>query len=85
LPSRQWHSEGNVYLVAPLLDKNATVLLTAKANDLTEPIAWTHTVGNSKIFYTSLGHPADFKTPEFITLLINGINWSLDKHGNTKQ
>lgn len=46
----QWHSEGNVYLVAPLLDRQATVLLTGKVNDIIQPIAWTRTAGKSKVF-----------------------------------
>jgi type 1 glutamine amidotransferase len=79
LQTRQWHSIGNIYLVAPLLDKEAVVLLEGKVNDKTEPIAWTRAAGNSKVFYTSLGHPTDFKVPQFITLLTNGIKWALDK------
>ncbi len=31
-------NNGNVYLVAPLLDKKATLLLNGKVNDITEPI-----------------------------------------------
>lgn len=72
-----WHSKGNVYRVAPLLDQKANVLLTGKVNDITEPIAWTRTAGKSKVFYTSLGYPADFETPEFIKLIVNAIKWSL--------
>ena len=79
LQTQQWHSIGNVYLVAPLLDKGATVLLEGKVNDKTEPIAWTRAAGNSKVFYISLGHPTDFKVPQFITLLTNGIKWALEK------
>lgn len=73
----EWHSEGNIYLVAPLLDKKAKVLLTGKSNDITQPIAWTRTAGKSKVFYTSLGYPADFDMPEFKTLLLNAIKWAL--------
>lgn len=76
---KQWHSDGNVYLVAPLLDKEANILLTGKVNDIIEPIAWTRTVGKSKVFYTSLGYPTDFETPEFIKLLVNAIKWTLLK------
>lgn len=72
-----WHSEGNVYLVAPLLDQKATVLLTGKAGDITQPVAWTRTAGKSKVFYTSLGYPTDFNTPQFTTLLVNAIEWAL--------
>jgi len=75
----QWHSKGNVYHVAPLLDQTATVLLTGTIPDKVEPIAWTRMVGRSRIFYTSLGHPTDFDTPQFRTLLTNGIRWALDR------
>lgn len=74
----QWHSEGNVYLVAPLLDKEATVLLTGKAGENSQPIAWTRMANKSRVFYTSLGYPTDFKTPQFTNLLINGIHWALN-------
>jgi len=73
-----WHSKGNVYLVAPLLDKKAIVLLTGKVNDITQPIAWTRTAGKSKVFYTSLGYPADFEMPQFNTLIVNVIEWALE-------
>lgn len=75
-----WHSTGNVYLVSPLLDKNATVLLTGSAAGKTEPVAWTRlTPDQSKIFYTSLGYPDDFQQKQFQQLVINGINWALKK------
>lgn len=77
----QWHSTGQIYHVAPLLDKEATVLLRGKVEDKTEPIAWTRKAGKSKVFYTSLGHPDDFQETPFVTLLINGIKWSLAKDG----
>ena len=73
----QWHSNGNVYLVKPLLDTRAKILLTGKAEGLEEPVAWTRMAGDSKIFYTSLGYPDDFKTPEFTTLLVNAVKWAL--------
>lgn len=76
----KWHSEGNIYLTDPLLDKEATVLLTGKAGDKTEPIAWTRNAEGSRVFYTSLGYPKDFEVPQFRKLLINGIKWALDIH-----
>ena len=78
LQIQQWHSNGSIYHIAPLLDKEATVLLKGKLNDKIEPAAWTRTAGKSKVFYTSLGHPADFETPQFITLLVSGIKWVLE-------
>lgn len=79
LNPKQWHSKGNVYLVAPLLDTAATVLLEGKVNDIIQPVAWTRNAGKSKVFYTSLGFPDDFNTKQFNTLLINAIKWTLDK------
>lgn len=75
----QWHSIGNVYHVAPLLDQNATVLLTGKAGDKIEPIAWTRMADKSRVFYTSLGYPADFEVKQVQNLLVNGIKWAMDK------
>jgi type 1 glutamine amidotransferase len=76
----EWHSRGNLYLQAPLIDTNATVLLTGTADNKTEPIAWTRvTADKSRVFYTSLGYPDDFDTNQFKTLLLNGINWALGK------
>jgi len=79
LQIKQWHSKGGIYKVAPLLDKEATVLLMGKVNDSVEPIAWTRTTGKSRVFYISIGYPDDFQTPHFITLLTGGIKWALDK------
>jgi type 1 glutamine amidotransferase len=77
----EWHSEGNIYHVAPLLDKEAVVLLTGKAGDeITEPIAWTRYSEGSRVFYTSLGYPKDFEVPQFRKLLTKGIKWALDIH-----
>ena len=73
-----WTSQGSQYLTAPLVDQAATVLLNGEVNGRIEPIAWTRRAGSSRVFYTSLGFPADFDLPQFRTLLINGIRWSLD-------
>jgi type 1 glutamine amidotransferase len=45
-----------------------------------EPVAWTNILpaGGSRVFYTSLGHVADFENPAFRKLLVNGICWTLD-------
>jgi type 1 glutamine amidotransferase len=77
--SSQWHSDGNIYKVAPLLDNQAKVLLTGKVGDSIEPIAWIRKAGKSKVFYTSLGYPTDFNAAPFLKLLENAIQWSLDK------
>jgi type 1 glutamine amidotransferase len=76
---RQWHSIGNIYHVAPLLDNKAIVLVTGTVQEKVEPIAWTRfTEDKSRVFYTTLGHPSDFDTIQFNNLLVNGIFWALD-------
>lgn len=76
---KQWHSDGNIYKVAPLLDSQAKVLLTGKVGDITEPIAWVRKSGKSKVFYTSLGYPTDFNSAPFLKMMMNAIKWSLNK------
>ena len=75
----QWHSPGSLYLVAPLLDKEAIVLVTGKVQEKVEPIAWTrYTADKSRVFYTSLGFPSNFGASQFHNLLVNGIYWALN-------
>ncbi|MDP5121784.1 MAG: ThuA domain-containing protein [Spirosomaceae bacterium] len=49
---------------------------------LTNPVAWTKTyTGTSgkaaRVFFTTLGHPYDFKNESMRKLALNGIYWSL--------
>lgn len=73
-----WRSGNNLYLNT-LLDPEATVLLRGKAHGYDQPLAWIRMAGRSKVFYTSLGHPADFDDdrPHFRNLLVNAIRWGL--------
>jgi type 1 glutamine amidotransferase len=70
----QWSSTSSLYKVSPLRP-GATELLTGKCDSHTEPIAWTHTYHGGRVFYTSLGNVQDFQTPQFVTMLINAIDW----------
>jgi putative heme-binding domain-containing protein len=57
-----------------------TPLLSGRTEDgqsEIEPVAWINTRENRRVFYTSLGSPADFKLPSFRRLLMNGIIWAL--------
>jgi len=68
---------GSLYMNQPI-DKNATMLLTGRVKGHpTEPLAWTHNYGKSRVFYTSLGHPDDFSNTAFRRLLVNSIYWAL--------
>jgi type 1 glutamine amidotransferase len=44
-----------------------------------EPLAWTHEFKGGRIFYTSLGHPNDFKEESFRSLVRNGMEWAMQK------
>lgn len=72
-----WHSNGNVYLVAPLLDEKSEVLLKGSEGENVQPVAWTRRYGKCRVFYTSMGYPDDFNIPQFRQLLLNGIHWAL--------
>jgi type 1 glutamine amidotransferase len=83
-PARSW-----LYHVAPL-NGETTVLLegtavnsnkTAKLAEYppTQPVAWTRKYKQSRVFFTTLGHPEDFAQPSMRRLLINGIYWALGR------
>ena len=80
LSSCGWHSKGNIYRVKPLLDSNAVILLKGRVDDISEPVAWTRVASKSKVFYTSLGYPDDFRISQFTTLLVDAIAWALKKN-----
>ena len=69
---------GSLYRNTPL-QTNTTVLLTGSIPDHTEPVAWTHDRPSARIFYTSLGHEKDFEDEAFRRLLVNAIQWALNK------
>ena len=60
-------------------DKNASdvkvLLKGTEPGGRVHPMAWTRELGKQKIFYTSLGLPADFENKNFQNLIINSLNW----------
>ncbi len=44
--------------------------------DHSQPVAWTRPHHGGRVFYTSLGHPDDFREPAFLRLLTNAILWA---------
>ena len=72
-------SVGSLYKSNPLA-ATATPLLTGTwADKPAEPVAWTNARQGGRVFYTSLGHPDDFKLPPFRALLRNAVLWAADK------
>ncbi len=74
----KWHSVGSLYYTAPIAD-DATLLMNGAAEGRTEPLTWTRKYKDARVVYTGLGHPDDFKQPQFRRLLTNAIFWALDK------
>ncbi len=71
-------SNGSLYRTSPLAQTASPLLVGAIPGQEPEPVAWTNRYKQSRIFYTSLGHPDDFRNPQFRKLLLNAVHWALD-------
>jgi type 1 glutamine amidotransferase len=71
-------SPGSLYKNTGIAD-DVEVLLYGAIPDHSEPVAWARNQNGRRVFYTSLGHPEDFKDPNFQRLLINGLFWTVKK------
>ena len=72
-------SDGSLYKVSPLAESTNPLLIGTIPDQAPEPVAWTNRYGKSRIFFTSLGHPDDFKIAAFRQLLLNAVFWAMDK------
>ena len=75
---RRFQTYGSLYETRPLKE-STTVLMTGTAQDVkeSEPVAWTNEIsGAGRIFYTSLGHPYDFRISDFRRMLKNAVLWA---------
>ena len=72
-------SEGSLYKTSPLAESTTLLLIGAIPGEEPEPVAWTNQYKRARIFYTSLGHPADFQNTEFRKLLVNAVFWAMNK------
>jgi hypothetical protein len=75
-----WGSVASLYRTGPLAPDAQTLLLGHIPGQRLEPLAWTRFYGErrARIFYTSLGHEADFADSEFRRLLVNAVAWGLE-------
>ena len=77
-----FHSRSWLYKLGPLA-QTATVLLMGQwsENEDAEAVALTNRYGenNTRVFYTSLGHPDDFEIEAFRRLLFNSVYWALGR------
>jgi putative heme-binding domain-containing protein len=66
----------------PSVASDVTVLLQGTMGKESEPVAWTREKDGRRVFYTSLGHPDDFKDGNFIRLIVNGLAWATKSEWN---
>jgi len=72
-------SNGSLYRATPLAEGTTALLIGTIPDQAPEPVAWTHRFKDSRVFYTSLGHPDDFRAPSFHRLLVNAVFWAIDR------
>jgi nicotinamidase-related amidase/type 1 glutamine amidotransferase len=74
----EFATASTLYRSQPLAEGAMPLLIgRAEGIKLTEPVAWTlKRKDGGRTFYTSLGHPDDFKQEWFVALLRNGIHWA---------
>ncbi len=72
-------TNGSLYKASPLVAGTTPLLIGEIADQKPEPVAWTHQYKNSRVFYTSLGHPDDFANPQFRKLLTHAIFWAMNQ------
>ena len=72
---KPFESVGSLYK-NPTNAKDVRVLLSGTIPEHTEPIAWVRDYKGGRVFYTSLGHPEDFKNAGFVKMLVNALFWT---------
>ncbi|QDT99489.1 PVC-type heme-binding CxxCH protein [Gimesia aquarii] len=80
--NKYFRSKGSMYKSINL--KGSTKVLLrglsrVEGQPVQMPVAWTNMYKKSRIFYTSLGHPGDFKINTFTHTLVNAVYWCLKK------
>lgn len=48
-------------------------------DDGPQPVAWIKEDANRRVFFTTLGHPEDFRNDDFRRLTVNGLLWTLGR------
>ncbi|HIG27154.1 MAG TPA: nicotinamidase [Verrucomicrobiales bacterium] len=74
--------QSSLYKTSPV-SESATILMTGRVEGRQpeEPVSWSFTrADGGRSFYTSLGHPNDFKWTDFRTLLRNAVYWAANRH-----
>lgn len=61
------------------LATDCQVLMTGEIPGQSEPLTWVRSHKGGRVFYTSLGHPKDFRNEQFLRLLTNAVKWTTAK------
>ena len=72
---KPFESNGSLYK-NPAVAADNVVLLNGTVGKETYPMAWVRENKGQRVFYTSLGHPDDFKDANFVRLLVNALGWA---------
>lgn len=72
-------SKGSLYKVRPLGKAAKQLLIGSIPGKEPEPVAWTNRYGESRVFYTSLGHRDDFENEHFRQFLITAVFWAMNQ------
>lgn len=72
-------SEGSLYRNRGLAEDVNMLMQGRIETGEVEPITWTRQYRDARIYYTSLGHPADFDQPGFRQMLINALFWVAER------
>ncbi len=72
-------STASLYQAGPLAKSATALLIGTILGEKPEPIAWTNSYKNSRVFYTSLGSVEDFENPQFRRMLVNAVFWAMDR------
>lgn len=75
--AKEFTSPGSLYRNSPLPEGSKVLLMGSVEGKPAEPVAWTHSYQGAPVFYTSLGHPAEFGTESFDRLVLNAVQWAL--------
>ena len=70
----EFSSAGGLYRNTGI-STDTKLLMSASTDDHDEPVTWTRTHAGSRVFYTSLGHQAEFHDPNFLRMLANAVMW----------
>jgi uncharacterized protein len=58
-------------------DPSIHILASAKWAERSHPMAWTHTYGEGRVFFTTLGHgPGTFEHPSVQKMIANATRWA---------